>query len=88
MQTFTQDAELRAEGKKLSGVVMRYGETAPLGRAALHRGGTAQRETFAPDSLRPAESVSLNIDHLPLVSLAYHPGGGSAHEIRAGCVYL
>ena len=76
MQTFTQDAELRAEGKKLSGVVMRYGETAPLGRAALHRGGTAKRETFAPDSLRPAESVSLNIDHLPLVSLAYHPGGG------------
>ena len=76
MQTFRDDAELRMEGRRLSGVVMRYGDTAPLKRAALHRGGTAQRETFAPGALYPAEAVSLNIDHLPLVSLAYHPGGG------------
>ena len=65
------------EGRRLSGVVMRYGDTKhTLKRAALHRGGTAQRETFAPGALHPGEAVSLNIDHLPLVSLAYHPGGG------------
>ena len=76
MQTFRDEAELRLEGRRLSGVVMRYGEEATLKRAALHRGGTAQRECFSPGALHPGEAVSLNIDHLPLVSLAYHPGGG------------
>ena len=57
--------ELRVEGRKLSGTVMRYGEVSPS-----HRG------RFEPGSLRMAESVHLDLHHDIERAVAWHPGGG------------
>ena len=57
--------ELRTEGRKLSGVVMKYGEISPT-----------HRERFEPGSLRLAESVHLDLFHDPEKAIAWHPGGG------------
>ena len=65
----TAAAELRVEGRRLSGVVMVYGEVSP-----------SHRERFEPGSLRMAEAVHLDLDHDPERAVAWHPGGGLAIE--------
>ena len=57
--------ELRAEGRRLSGVAMRYGDISP-----------SHRERFEPGSIRLAESVHLDLHHDPERAIAWHPGGG------------
>ena len=57
--------ELRVEGRRLSGTVMRYGEVSP-----------SHRERFEPGSLRMAESVHLDLHHDVERAVAWHPGGG------------
>ena len=57
--------ELRAEGRRLSGTVIRYGDVSPT-----------HRERFEPGSLRMAESVHLDLHHDPERAVAWHPGGG------------
>lgn len=57
--------EIRAEGRKLSGTVMRFGDVSP-----------SHRERFEPGSLRLAAAVHLNLFHDPERAIAWHPGGG------------
>ena len=57
--------ELRAEGRKLSGVVMEYGDTSPT-----------HRERFEPGSLRMGENIHLDLFHDVERVIAWHPGGG------------
>ncbi|MDE0378661.1 MAG: HK97 family phage prohead protease [Rhodospirillales bacterium] len=57
--------ELRAEGRRLSGTVIAYGDVAP-----------SWRERFEPGALRMASAVSLNIEHDRLRAVAWTPGGG------------
>ena len=57
--------ELRATGRRLSGVVMRYGEVSPT-----------HRERFEPGSLRTADAVHLDLNHDPERAIAWLPGGG------------
>lgn len=57
--------ELRAEGRRLSGTVLRYGEVSP-----------SHRERFAPGALRLAEAVHLDLHHDPERAVAWRPGGG------------
>ena len=59
--------ELRAEGRRLSGTVMRYGETSP-----------SHKERFEPGSIRLAETIHLDLFHDPERAIAWHPGGGLA----------
>ena len=59
--------ELRAEGRRLSGVVMKYGDISP-----------SHRERFEPGALRLADSVHLDLHHDPERAVAWHPGGGLA----------
>lgn len=64
------DPELRAEGRRLSGVVMRWGDVSPT-----------HRERFEAGSLREADSVALNLWHDAERAVAWLPGGGL--ELRA-----
>ncbi len=57
--------ELRAEGRRLSGTVMRYGDVSP-----------SHRERFEPGALRLAEAVHLDLHHDAERAVAWHPGGG------------
>ena len=57
--------ELRAEGRRLSGTVLRYGDVSP-----------SHRERFEPGALRLAEAVHLDLAHDPERAVAWHPGGG------------
>ena len=57
--------ELRAEGRRLSGTVMRFGDVSP-----------SHRERFDPGSLRMAAAVPLNLFHDPERAVAWRPGGG------------
>ena len=61
----TTGLELRAEGRRLSGTVMRYGDVSPT-----------HRERFEPGSLRLAEAVHLDLFHDPERAVAFMPGGG------------
>ena len=61
----TTGLELRAEGRRLSGVVMKYGDVSP-----------SHRERFEPGALRLADSVHLDLFHDPERAIAWHPGGG------------
>ena len=61
--------ELRAEGRRLSGVVLAYGDVSP-----------SHRERFEPGALRLGEAVPLNLHHDRERAVAWHPGGGL--EIR------
>ncbi len=58
-------AEIRAEGRRLTGVVMPYDTVSP-----------SHSERFAPGSIRLGEVVHLDIGHDPLKTAAWHPGGG------------
>lgn len=60
-----EGVELRVEGRRLSGIVMAYGDVSP-----------SHRERFEPGSLRAAESVPLNLFHDAERAVAWHPGGG------------
>ena len=57
--------ELRVEGRKLSGVVMRYGDVSP-----------SHRERFEPGALRMADVVHLDLHHDPERAVAWLPDGG------------
>ena len=57
--------EIRVEGRKLTGTVMRYGEVSP-----------SHKERFAPGSLRMADAVHLDLNHDRERAVAWHPGGG------------
>ena len=57
--------EIRAEGRRLSGTVMRYGDISP-----------SHRERFAPGSIRLAEAVHLDLHHDIERAAAWYPGGG------------
>ena len=62
-------AELRAEGRRLSGTVMVYGDVSP-----------SHRERFEPRALQLAATVTLNLMHNPLEAVAWAPDGGLAFE--------
>ena len=57
--------ELRAEGRKLSGVVIRYSDVSPT-----------HQERFEPGAFRLADSVPLNLEHDELKAVCFYPGGG------------
>ena len=57
--------ELRAEGRRLVGDLMPYGDISP-----------SHKERFEPRSLHPAESVTLNLAHDEMRAIAWYPGGG------------
>ena len=57
--------EIRVEGRRLTGTVMRYGETSP-----------SHRERFAPGAIRMADSVHLDLNHDRERVIAYMPNGG------------
>ena len=57
--------EIRLEGRKLTGTVVRYGEVSP-----------SHRERFAPGSIRMADVVHLDLDHDRERAVAWRPGGG------------
>ncbi len=57
--------EIRVEGRRLSGIVMRYGDVSP-----------SHRERFLPGSLRLADAVHLDLFHDIERAVAWHPGGG------------
>ena len=57
--------ELRVDGRKLSGVVMAYGEVSQ-----------SHRERFEPGSLRLADVVHLDLHHDPERAIAWLPDGG------------
>ncbi len=57
--------EVRAEGRRLSGMVMAYGDISP-----------SHRERFEPGSLRMADAVHLDLHHDAMRAVAWHPGGG------------
>ena len=61
----TVAGELRADGRRLSGVVMVYGDTSPT-----------HRERFEPGSLAPGDAVALNLFHDPERAVAFMPAGG------------
>ena len=69
--------EIRVEGRKLSGVVMRYGEI-----SATHK------ERFAPGSLRMADAVLMNLHHDRERAVARHPGGGLELRDEDGAMIL
>ncbi len=61
--------EIRAEGRRLSGTVLRFGDVSP-----------SHRERFEPGAFRMAEAVHLDLFHDPERAVAWQPGGGL--EIR------
>ena len=65
MERRTFGTEVRAEGRRLSGVVLSYGDVSP-----------SHRERFEPGSLRLADAVHLDLYHDIERAVAWHPGGG------------
>ncbi len=65
----TRLAEVRAEGRRLIGDLMPYGDVSP-----------SHRERFEPGSLEPADAVSLNLEHDEMRAVAWYPGGGLSLE--------
>ena len=57
--------EIRVEGRKIVGTVIRYNEVSP-----------SHKERFAPGSIRMADAIHLDLDHDPERAVAYQPGGG------------
>ena len=57
--------EIRVEGRKLTGTVLRFGEISP-----------SHKERFAPGSIRMAGPVHLDLGHDRERVVAYLPGGG------------
>ena len=65
MERRFSDTEFRAEGRRLSGIAMKYGDISP-----------GHRERFEPKSLRLADTVHLDLFHDVEKVIAWHPGGG------------
>ena len=86
MRFHNENAELRAEGRTITGTLMRYGDMGRVQTAQRHHAGRARLERFLPGSLTPRPSVTMNLRHQPLVSLAWHPGGGLQLEHDAEAV--
>ena len=57
--------EVRAEGRRLSGTVLRFGDISP-----------SHRERFEPGAFAFAAAVALNLSHDPERAVAWQPGGG------------
>ena len=57
--------EIRVEGRKLTGTVMRYGEVSP-----------SHNERFEPGAIRMADVVHLDLAHDRERVIAYMPNGG------------
>ena len=57
--------EIRVEGRKLAGTVMKFGEVSPY-----------HRERFEPGAFRMAESVVLDLSHDRNKAVAWMPDGG------------
>ena len=68
---------LSEQGRRLRGYAIRWGEISP-----------SHKELFIQGSLRPAEAVSLNLEHRQMESIAYHPGGGLELETRMQGLWL
>ena len=69
--------EIRVEGRKLTGIVIAYGETSP-----------SHKERFAPGSIRMADVVHLDLGHDRERVVAWHPGGGLELTDRGEAVEL
>ena len=69
MERLARAVELRAEGRRLSGVVMPYGEVSP-----------SHRERFEPGAFRLAGTVPLNLRHDAERAVGWYPDGGVALE--------
>ena len=69
--------EVRAEGRRLSGTVLTFGEVSP-----------SHRERFEPGSLRLGPAVSLNLHHDRERAVAYLPGGGLEVRLEADAVRM
>ena len=65
VERYLTEDEVRAEGRRLSGVAIRYGDTAQ-----------SHRERFEPGSLRLDDHVILDWEHDQLRALAWAPDGG------------
>ena len=65
MNTIHRQAELRAEGRRLSGTVISWGDQSDY-----------HGERFEPGSVRIPGAVTLNLRHRTLETVAYHPDGG------------
>ena len=68
-----QLTEVRVEGRRLTGVALRYGDTSP-----------SHRERFEAGALRYAGAVPLNLEHDPFRAIAWQPDGGLTLENTAG----
>ena len=69
--------EIRVEGRKLTGTVIRYGEVSP-----------SHRERFEPGAFRMAGVVHLDLNHDRERVVAYMPNGGLELEDRGTAVEL
>ena len=69
--------EVRAEGRRLSGTVLTFGEISP-----------SHRERFAPGSIRLGAAVSLNLYHDRERAVAFLPGGGLEVRLEADAVRM
>ena len=68
-QSIIRPAEVRAEGRRLSGTVLDYADASP-----------SHRERFEPGAIVMAGTVPLNLRHDRMVAVAWHPGGGMTLE--------
>ena len=69
--------EIRVEGRRLTGVVMKYGEVSP-----------SHKERFEPGSLRMADAVHLDLNHDKERAVAWFPGGGLELRDEDGAMIL
>ena len=69
--------EIRVEGRRLTGVVMKYGEVSP-----------SHKERFEPGSIRMADAVHLDLNHDRERAVAWHPGGGLELRDEDGALIL
>ena len=65
VERYLTEDEVRAEGRRLSGVAIRYGDTAQ-----------SHRERFEAGSLRLDDQVILDWEHDAMRALAWAPSGG------------
>ena len=72
VERYLSEDELRAENRRLSGVAIRYGDTAQ-----------SHRERFLPGSLRLDDQVILDWEHDQNRALAWSPGGGLSSWLTA-----